>query len=136
MKRALFVTGLALLAAGGWWLAGSAGRKAPDFSGRWLMHETDPECKHSYSRCTVEIDQRGDRVTLRAWGEGNDWTCEGRGVVENGRLKFRWMGQQKNWRGWAEWERRGDEVRGTYQRDDTAGAAVQYCRGTRKAVTP
>lgn len=115
--------------------AGCGGPAATDYSGLWLMHETDAECKHAYSRCTLKVEQRGDRVTVRSWGEGNDWTAEGRGSVEGGRLRFRWMGAAKSWRGWAELERRGDELRGTYRRED-ADAPVQFCRGTKRAPGP
>ena len=121
MRRALLVA--AALAA-----LPSCGPGVPDFSGTWRMTETDRECKHEYSHCFVLIQQRGDRATLHAWGAGDDWSCEGRGSVEGGRLKFRWEGTKKNWRGTSELERSGNELRGTYQRDE-AGAALQYCKG-------
>ena len=125
MRRAAAVLLLALSACG---------ERVSDFSGRWLMSETDPECAHAYSRCWVEIEQRGDRVTLRARGEGGDWTCDGRGEVLGKRLRFRWLGERKNWRGWAEVERTGDELRGTYGREDVSAPGVQYCKGTKAAA--
>jgi hypothetical protein len=120
MRRALLMSSLALLP--------SCKEKIPDFSGLWRMTETDHEYHQEYSQCFVRIEQQGDRATLHAWGPANNWTCEGRGVVEGGLLRFRWEGAQKHWRGTSELSRRGDELKGTYQRDEP-GAAVQYCRG-------
>lgn len=112
----------------------SAPPAVADFSGRWLMTETDPECKHAYSECWLEITQTGDRAMLKAWGKGNDWTCEGRGAVTGNRLKFRWSTGAKGWRGTAELELDGGALRGTYQRDDV-NAGVQHTRGTRRPTS-
>ena len=101
-----------------------------DFSGLWLIEETDPECKHAFSRCYVDVAQSGDRATVKSWAEGREWTCEGRGTVTGNLLKFRWMAGVKGWRGWAELEMHGDEVKGTYQREDVT-TGVQYTRGKR-----
>lgn len=124
MKRAWLVLALAIAGCG-------EQRKCADFSGLWLMSETDAECRHTYSRCWLNVEQTGDRVVVRSWAEGDDWSCEGRGVVEGNRLRFRWAAGRKGWHGWAELERVGDEVRGTYRRED-ANAPVQHCRGERR----
>lgn len=101
--------------------------KVTDFSGLWRMTETDAQCKHTYSQCWVRIEQQGTRVVVQSWG-GDGWKCSGRGAVEANRLRFRWGGGAKDWRGTADLERVGNQLRGTYQRDE-ANAAVQYCRG-------
>ena len=108
----------------------SAPPPVSDFSGRWLITETDIECKHAYSRCTIDVTQTGDRATLKSWAEGNEWTCEGRGTVTGNRLKFRWLAGVKGWRGWAELEMTGDAVKGSYQREDVQ-TGVQYTKGVR-----
>ena len=102
----------------------------PNFAGTWFMHETDKECEHDYSTCWLEIIQNGDRVTIHAWAEDNDWTCDGRGEIKDGKLTFRWAGSKKNWRGTATVEMIDGELRGTYFRD-AENSGVQYCRGTR-----
>ena len=126
MKRAAAI----VLVLGGVLPACSGDPPAADFSGRWLFSDTDPECEHPYTRCWVQIDQRDDRATLRAWGEGDDWTCDGRGTIEGNRLRFRWAGRQKNWRGWAEFELREGEIRATHRRD-AVSSEIQRCRGRR-----
>jgi len=108
----------------------SCTRKPADFSGLWRMTETDEQCRHEYSQSWLRIEQEGDRATIHSWG-GDGWSCSGRGVVEGAHLKFRWGGDGKQWRGTADLERSGNEVHGTYKREETV-AAVQYCRGVRE----
>lgn len=108
-----------------------AGCGTPDFSGVWVMEETDSKYTQVYSRCHLEIRQSGDRADLRAWGD--NWECEGRGeILADGTLKFRWEGAKKLWRGTCELRFEGDGLRGTYLREDVTQAARQYCRGRRE----
>lgn len=126
MKRLAFLA-FAFTACGG---PASAPPPVADFSGLWLMTETDAAGERAYSRCWLQIAQTGDRVTLKSWAEDNEWACEGRGAAAGNVLKFRWLGGARGWRGRAEVQLRDGELRGTYQREDVE-TGVQYTRGVR-----
>ncbi len=108
-------------------------RAGADFSGRWTMQECDATYTHPYSRCTLELEQRGGFVTGTAsYGdEYETWRCPVRGPVVDGVFEMKWKGETKYWRGTARLWFVGDGLRGEYKREDVSNTAVQYCRGRR-----
>jgi len=110
----------------------SCSPKITDFSGVWKMTETDVLCRHEYSTCWVAIEQQGDRAVVHSWG-GDGWKCSGRGVVEGTHLRFRWGSGAKDWNGTADLERTGNDLRGTYQRDERERGPAVLPRSVRAA---
>ncbi len=121
-----------IVAAAGVLLLTASSEAPVNVSGTWLMRETDPSFERTLRLTWLEISQDGELVTMRAWEDGDTWTCTGRGQVEGRRLRLKWWGKDKYWRGTADLELSGGELRGTFQRLDVH-AGVQYCRG--KAVS-
>lgn len=112
-------------------LLSSCGEERSDFSGLWLMHESDPQYRDYASSCWLEIEQNGDRVTIRGWDAEDGWRCTGRGTVTGNIVRFRWAGRQKGWSGRAELELVEGVLRGCYQLDH-AHTELLYCCGTRE----
>src|SRR5262245_4783861 len=96
----LAVVALAILVAVGRAMGTAAPDPKPvDLNGLWLMKETYPDY-HGQLRLTwLEIVQDGPHVTMRAWQDDDVWRCDGKGRVEGNRLRLRWWGKDKYWRG-------------------------------------
>lgn len=109
-------------------------RTGDDFSGRWEMEECDAAYARRYSRCELELEQRGTVVagTARYGDEHERWTCAVKGRVVDGVLEMKWKGETKYWRGTARLRKHGEGLRGEYRREDVEGSGTQWCRGVRR----
>ena len=108
-------------------------RAGADFTGRWTMKECTAAYANEYSRCTLELVQRGSYVTGCATytDKWETWRCPVAGPVRNGVFEMKWKGETKFWRGTARLWFAGDALRGEYRREDVMSSGVQYCMGER-----
>jgi hypothetical protein len=102
-----------------------------DVSGLWRMRETHADFEGTLRWTWLEIRQEGDHLEIRAWEDGDTWTCQGKGRVDGDLARFQWWGSDKSWRGLATLRLKDGELRGVFQRLDVH-AGEQYCRGRRE----